>query len=355
MSYDLFKNLTTDDVILTVNQRLTTHLHTQYAHHQTTQCPNPVWQTPNILPLSAWLTHCWQTVTTQTHISPLLLLKPQQELALWEQIIAQDIHQTDQLLSLNATAKMAKQAWQLACQWQINYRDALFTETEDYQTWQRWAIAFAQTCSQNAWLDSASLPSLLIKAIHHKQIKLPKRLFLLGFDEINPAQQNLFNAIEATGCKVSAFSPPDTTATCHVTAAINPEAEIYAMAHWAKQHYATQRIACIVPNLNEIRSQINDIFTEVLVPQILLPEQTYETLPFNISAGIALTDFPLIRSLFQLLKLQPVIPLQQLRNILLSPHLAGAEQEINARAQLDVYLHQKSERQLQVHQLLVDA
>ena len=76
-------------------------------------------------------------------------------------------------------------------------------------------------------------------------------------------------------------------------------------------------------------------------------ENTYTlnhtTLPFNISAGKRLSEYPVIHAALELLNLQvDKIPLMTLSNILRSPFLGEAESEMLTRANLDSALRRKN-------------
>lgn len=361
MPNDFLKTPTTNDIVLTVNQRLSAYLQNEYASEKAKE--TTIWQTPDILPFNSWLQRCWQThmLSAQTNLP--LLLNPQQEQVLWEQIICQS-PQAEQLISISATAKQARQAWQLVQQWQIDYRQSLFSQTEDGLAWQQWANTFAQTCKNKHWLDSAHLLEKLIEIIKNQQLELPERIFLVGFDEINLQQQRLLDLLENHGCTIIKVIPqqihcpsPTNERGAMAIAINNPETELQTMAHWAQQtkQNGNQRIACVIPNLNEIRSQVSHIFTECFAPTTQIPGQADDALPFNISAGITLTSFPLIATALQILHLSALTSLTNISTLLLSPYLSGAEQEQFTRAQLDVQLRANSESQCLLQQITVAA
>lgn len=349
MYQNLFANLGPKDTVLTVNQRLSAFLKAEY------KAPGACWQTPDILPLTAWLNRCWQDALMSGEVVPALLLKPQQELALWEQIIRTSTGD-QQLLSTFATAKAAKQAWQLVQQWQIDLNDPIFQQSEDSAAWQSWAQAFQNQLLANQWIDNASLPTLLSKLFQEQKLAVAERIYLVGFDEINPQLQALLDALNSNlHLPLSRKREKVPAGRVRVCALPNTEIEIYTMARWAQQLPKNSRIACVVPNLNEIRTQVADIFTEVFAPESLLPGQDNTSLPFNISAGIALIDFPLMTSALQLLRLNPIISVDALRAILRSPYIAAGEQEMDARAQLDVLLRKRGETELFLRDVAVAA
>ena len=109
----LFKTLTNDTILLTPNRRLAIFLRRQLANFKQRQ-GNRTWFSTQILPLNIWLAKCWVDIVTDK-----ILLTKAQSLLIWEQII----HKSQigsELLNNFATAKLAWQAWDLICKWDIS-------------------------------------------------------------------------------------------------------------------------------------------------------------------------------------------------------------------------------------------
>ena len=68
--------------LLTVNNRLSTSLHETYARRQDAGA----WETPDILPLSGWLSRQYDALVTRG-IATAQLLQPTQESLLWELVV----------------------------------------------------------------------------------------------------------------------------------------------------------------------------------------------------------------------------------------------------------------------------
>ena len=360
MYTNLFKNFLNTDTILTVSQRLAIYLQQQYASYQQ-DMGQSVWITPDILPLNNWLIRCWQNLQAAGMIEPLILLSSAQEQLLWEQAIAHSSYgQT--LLRLGTTAKAAKDAWQLVKQWQANLNLPLFNDSEDTKAWLSWAKNFQQQCQASGWIDIASLPNVIIEASKEQlHFSLPKKIFIVGFDEICPQHRALFKQLEKYHCAVIEIQAKveqiENNRHPQCIALADTENELQTMAHWAFDCWqkGSTSIGCIVPNLSDLRSSVINTFIDVFAPETLLPNSFEHTLPFNIAAGIPLKNYALIHVALTLLELDDEVEIEIIGTLLRSPYLSHAEQEMNQRAKLDVHLRLLDEYKLPLRQLLVEA
>lgn len=351
MYRDFFKKISPQDLIVTPNRRLAAFLRQEFAKFQHEQNLK-VWQSPNFLPLNTWLELAWEKNQLIGKDDAYTLLNKQQSQLLWEQIIQQS-EAGSHLLRPAATAQMALQAWQLLQQWCLDFNHPTFQFTENSQVWQLWAKKYASICQENHWLDAYVLPVWLTK----NSSTYPKQIFYVGFDELTPQHQYLFATLGAQGSEISEFNGSFQTSKINSLKLQDPANELQTMANWA-QHLNLQgvtSIGCVIPNLSEIREQVLTIFTEICSPISCLPGYQDNPLPFNISAGMKLSEFPLIQTALSLLSLGHEINLNHLGTLLRSPYLGYAEQEITQRANLDAKLRSYGEPTLSLTAILLAA
>lgn len=343
MYTSFFSSLAPNDLIITVNQRLAAFLQQEYSCFQK-NLGHQAWHTPDILALPNWASRCWQSI--QLHkLSTLVLLSPIQQQTIWEQIIQASAFGAD-LLRINATASMAIQAWQLCLQWQIQLKSSLFTLSEETRAWQAWALEFQTLCQQKGWIDAASLPREITRLLDSGSLPPPARLFLVGFDEINPQLQTMLDTIVAKNGVYQLINPQLPVTDAVRIGLIDTDTEIQVMARWAQQiitRDSNAQIACVIPNLAEIRTQVLNEFTDIFIPEAKLPGNETPS-PFNISAGVLLQEYTLIKTALLSLSLGNEMPLSTLSALLCSPYLAHAEQEMTARAELDAVLRAQGDQ-----------
>ncbi len=355
-SNELFLELDPSTTIITPNRRLSATLHKLYQQYQLDQS-HAHWLTPDILPAVSWFQRVYfQTVQTQ-NVSNGILLTPVQEQFLWESILA-NTPQSDQLLQPAETATMVKSAWGLIKQWRIDRQNPLFKTSEDYIAFQQWAAAFDQLCIERGWLDSASLPSIITQYIQSQRIALPKQLVLLGFTEITPELDHLLTCCRQSGVVIQQIELDEGNHHSQRISVSDDEAEMFAMARWAKSLLSKQtsvRIGCVVPSLEIKRDRVAQIFANVFAVDGAHTIDT-QAAPFNISAGKSLNFYPIIHAALQILSLyKKTTSSEALSYLLATPFLGEAESEYIKRSVLDSLIRQKNINSLVLRDTLQEA
>ncbi len=351
--FDLLKPNTT---VLTPTSRLSAAFMQQF-HQQQQSAQKISWESFDILPISSWLERSWLQITASQLTAAPLLLKPMQESILWEEIIRKSAAY-DYLLQKTATADLAKSAWDTLKAWQVTLADASLNLTDDSQAFQKWAIEFNDYLQQQNWLDKSSVADYICQHIIDKRFKLPAQLMLIGFTELSPHYKNLFTTCENSGCHVIHYQAEKKARSIYKIRMTDEENEIRSMARWAKAIFDEKPdnkpyyIGCVVPNLDKLRSKVSQIFCETFsTPDTFTFDN--RTLPFNITAGQYLLDFPVIRTAFDLLSLHhDAISLEQFSNILRSPFLGDAEAEQIKRAYFETRLRTVNAATLSLTDLL---
>lgn len=332
---DLFQILTKDTVVLTPNRRLSAKLHQLYQQQQCEQ--HQAWITPTILPLISWMHVLWnQHILQQCETFPLLLNTSQEQL-IWEKILLYK-KENEQLLQLSEAAELARSAWYLLNQWQVDLEHPLFASTEDSIALRQWLSAYQQECAKHHYIDNAVLPNLLIERM---QFALPKNIVLFGFTEYSPQINHFLNTCKAAGSQIIDFQYTTNSSHCQRINLVDQEDEIQTMARWAKSILAahpTASIGCVIPSLDKIRDRVAQQFSEVFAEENTYTIDTQHS-SFNISAGKNLAQYPIIHTALQLLLLHKnKISTEALSHILCTPFAGEAESERLRRAHFDSQL-----------------
>ncbi|VVC76089.1 ATP-dependent helicase/deoxyribonuclease subunit B [Aquicella siphonis] len=336
-----FKNLRPGTVVLTPNRRLSATLHKLYQQYQL-NANNQVWETPDILPLSSWIHSLWNNYCADTTESHPLILNSIQEHYLWEKILISS-RENDQLLQVSETAKLAKSAWRLLNEWQVDIHDPCFGTSEDYAALRRWIMKFQQLCLDHHWIDHASLIQLVMDQIIANAITPPAAIYLYGFTEYSPQLQRFLKACENAGSRIYHEECGTMAPVCRRISLPDQENEIQTMARWAKAVLANQgsaAIGCVIPSLDKMRDRVAQIFSEVFADPVI-DQPVAETTRFNISAGKSLAQYPVINSALLILSLHKKnIPIETMSYLLATPFMGDAEYEHVRRASFDSRLRQ---------------
>lgn len=296
MYRELILTLSDDDIILTPNRRLAltlTREHHALQHKKVSECLS-------VYSLADWLSSIW--INEQP--SHTTLLTPFQEELLWQDII-QEHTQDSLLLPGYHIAQQAMQAHQLLTQYGITLSPDDCLDHTDAQYFLAWQSSFKQLLSDRSLMSQSDLPASLLSSVD--TITLPKRFVLVGFVDPSPIIRTLFAALSKRADVLWHISnTPE--ATCQTAQFANPHAEIEAMAEWAKQQWKNHptpdkaRIACVVPSISEYKTLLTRLFSDSL--RSASGDPFSDLLPFNLSQGEAMLEYPMIRAAFQTLKAQ---------------------------------------------------
>lgn len=340
MSNIAWQDIKPNSLILTVTRRLAAYLQNEYDQYQLNQ-NQQAWPSLEVMPINTWLMQQWLKQSDDR-----ILLNDHQEQVLWEQII-QDSPQSELLLRPSIIAKTAHEAWSLLQQWQIPLQSLKDSQCSDVIAFYHWAKRFNEICTENHWLDKHQLANIISGS--DASFSLPAEIFFVGFDEFSPQLKQLISRLEQH-CKMHYLTNIKTPLHQYRIGLADKKQEIETMARWAKQLWLSQpqiTIGCIVPNLTDVRAELVNTFKNIF------HEHTDSALPFNISAGEYLAQFPIIHTALLLLKLgYQTVNYSELSGLLRSPFLAGAKQEFLERAQLDANLRDLGERKISLRTIL---
>ena len=361
----LFDALSRDEraTVVTPNRRLAVYIKDQFDAAQRT-AGRTAWATPDILPLGTFLERTYRGLHLRgERIARRRLLDAAQTQLLWERVVGgADI--ASHLLSVTQTAKQAAAAWSVAHAWALLPAMRRTALSEDADAFLGWAQRYEQLCREGDAIDAALLPTAITAWMAETENAgdiLPAQLFTAGFDIVTPQQQHFLGACSARGISVrpvqSAGTP--TEARCLRIEFTTDDAELRACAAWARQRLQAnpeQRIAIVVPDLAAKRSSIARALTDALQPgqRAGLPRSSGGAANgFNISLGLALSEYALVHDAFALIQFSQhrALPFLNVSAVLRSPFIDGAGREIGPRARLDAALREVAGQNLSLFAL----
>ena len=297
-----------------------------------------VWEAADILPFDAWVQRLWEdALYSQAGEALPLLLTPAQEQAIWEAVLAD----TD-LLSISQTARQCRDAWRLMHAWRIPPGSG----GEDAAAFRRWARQYEQRTQGE--IDAARLPDFLMNILN--ELKIPRQLVVYAFDVLPPQTRAFLARFPVEDCQ-----PVPVGGAAAKVAISSAREEIEQAAAWARARLeqGRERIGVVVPDLAQRRKQVVRVFSRVMLPGFNLPGAEKAPLPFNVSLGEPLADFPLVDAALALLRLSfQEVDFAQASRLIRSPFLGGAEAERSRRARLDAKLRQTLDASVSLARLI---
>ena len=333
-------------VLLTVNQRLARSHHAQFEHWQW-QHGNAWWATPDILPLRSWM-GALHTQALARGISPLSVLPDLLQQRTWKQCIEQDT--ALELLDVDAAARDARRAWEVACVWQCFPPEDDYLPRDQY-AWQRWSTRYRSLLDKEQWTDTSMLADHLCTLISDGKLNnlLPETIILVGFLQLPPQIETLMSALVAAGTQVSR-SIPEPDAVVHSISYADDAQEMLAIATDMRgqiERDPSQSLGLVVPDLQNKRATVLRAFDRVFFPT-LSPSKIRQTgRPYDLSIGLPLADTTVVHSALAVLELSvSSLASSELSALLLSPYLEAATSESRRREQMDRRLREERVRSL---------
>lgn len=331
-------------LIITANRRLATQLRVKYDQTQR-HAGRQSWPSLHALPLATFMEQCYRQLLDKGYTDK-LLLNEQHVLLLFEQIIQSD---PIPLLRPFATAEKVQQAWQLCQLWRLDFNKALFCQQQDTERFWHWAMEFKHQCMEKNWCDLSAAANIILNGIMDKALTVEKDIMLVGFDEVPPLHREIFNQLQQTGCQVDEEALPAPSKNSVRSPFADNEAEIAGMIRWAKEkhdHDLKARIACVIPNLQSLRSDIERQF------QTLFKSPRIQS-KVNISGGRFLSDFQLINTAIFILELvdNKSIDVAKFSALLRSPYFSHPQQELSPRHVFDNQLRRQGKIQFNLAQI----
>jgi hypothetical protein len=170
--------------LITPNRRLARAIKREFDAEQIKR-GRSAWPAADILPYSAFLERSWSELARFERGAT--LLSAEQEIALWERMIAGS-PQGEILLNPAAAARQAHDAWAIRHAFRIDFSRYAAMLDEDGAAFRSWAKRYGKTCAEKNWLDGARLADAIAAAA---TVLKPRNIVLYGFDQLSPQQSAL--------------------------------------------------------------------------------------------------------------------------------------------------------------------
>jgi ATP-dependent helicase/nuclease subunit B len=335
--------------VVTPNRRLAQALAREFDRGQADR-GLPVWETADILPLSAFVERLYEDALYSGLASALpLLLTEAQETELWDQVIRASAWGSE-LLDPSHAATRAMHAWRLAHGWRIAGALGAFPGNEDAAAFARWAAAYAK----NESTDPARLPDVVAPLLGNAALRTPATLVAYAFDVLTPQEREFLDACVASKIEVKTCEFTRVEANTKRIVFRSARHELEAAAQWAraKVEAGAKRVGVVVPELAARRREVMRVFARTMRPAHNMPGAQGRELPFNVSLGEPLDQYPLVHAALSILALAlGEVAFEAASRLVRSPFLGGGDEEMAARARLDAALRRTAPARLTLGKL----
>jgi len=325
-------------VLLSVNQRLSRHYVNVHSQVQLV-AKRTWWETPEILPLSAWLRSLHAQSIAKGASTKALLPDIASERA-WQQAVASDTA-SSVLLDTDLAAANAQKAWRVANAWQCAgtaENDA--GASDDQLAYSRWRNAYVKHCKTNKLIDSATLADHIIELLklNPAPVELPEKIFLAGFIVMPVQWRQLLSVLEDKGVVIEHIQP-DKTAQKKRVVHLDDDTSFGAIAEQTREllrKNPAQSLGVVVQNLTQKRAQVLRAFDSAFFPALNPAQINAIGRPYDLSIGLPLNEQSVVRTALLFLNLlSRGVNDVELSALLLSPYLPGTDSDTRARELLD--------------------
>lgn len=357
LDYDaIFSRLQSGHTLVTGNSRLSRILEGRYNQWRISRGDSQ-WPTADILSWNLWLDRLWVTATLAgAEGTDRAVPNPTQVTSLWERVLKLD-KRAETLLRPESLANQLKETRSLVKTWGVDLSDFswLGEENENHSAFHHWNGLFEQLCIKDGWLAAEDRTPLLCQALLNKQLEIKENIDLLGFDEFNPAQISLLDALDESAACISNLSIVTANNKPVLFEAEDSKSELEQMARWARywlEKNPQASIAIVVPDLQARRAEVEQQLGDILRPGAWLDDIK----PWNISMGIPLARTAMITAAFDLLQLlSHRLEIDAVGRVLRSPWLNGGTTERSSRALLEKQLREVYPRQIKLTEVRYQA
>ena len=265
------------------------------------------WSSPSVLPWALWLDRLWLASLAAGANDGRVLLEPNTARELWFAIVKSD---PSDLLNARGAARHALDAWTMFHGWRTpgeTLRSAAARgHGGDVATFASWAEQYQRRLDALAAIDGAQLPDSIARAAPALAAALP-RIVLRGFLTMTPQQHRLVAALRDAGAAIDdardtqRTAPRGSRTSCATPARAVARALTFARARVAADPAA--RVAIVVANLHERRTEVEALAEEILCPERLLALQADAPRPYGISLAEPLAAAPIVACALDLIAL----------------------------------------------------
>jgi len=310
---------------------------------------NQVCETPVVYSWQAWLS----ALSAGQSMIPVALTR-MQETRLWEQVIESDLP-AQPASSVRGLAGHARDACALMQEYRIDVTE-LACNGEEAAALARWIAAIRKKLNKKeftARMLEADLGQRLLPRI--QKITGAESIVLDGFESFTPMQQQLLEAVRASGVRLMRMETNIPPAIPVLYACADEQAEYRHVASRIKavlEGDSLARIAVATSDAISDLSALRRVLDEVLTPEArLTPAFATQAVAM---AGDSLIDSPMIRQLLHLLAIagEFTVSFDDISLLLFSPWLKGHAAERLGRARLDVIFRRQNRHRMTYRSLL---
>lgn len=275
--------------IVTPGKRLARAITESWVRH--CESSSPVVATPSVTTVDSWLEQAWSRAVEAGRLPPSRLLTPQQDLAVWQQLIRSDLEERMgfSLTHPRAAAQRAQGAWNKLMMHDgagLNDLWSAFQYDDDCQMFSEWARQYSARLEQMGVVSRYGA--------YQQLLSLPvtdrPTVGLFTVPNLPPLTRKALDHLAS----VTLIEPGRSNhADLPVQSFVTRDDELFAAAQWARASSVAsgQRVGIVLLNMANDRDRLEYFLRQ----EFDCLDARYNDLPVNFTTGMPLADTPLFR------------------------------------------------------------
>ncbi len=209
------------------------------------------------------------------------------------------------LTNPSGVAIKVMEAYQNLIQWQLCLDDIKGHQSTEIDYFKIWIVKLQKFCKQKKLVATFEVLDIIAQNIDQLLPCLPKHLLLVGFNQLTPDQQAFIDCLQTKQIQVDSIDYKSPLKSACQIGFTGLRQELDFAADYAKKYQQKgDCVGIVVEQLASHLEEVHQAFSHVFQAEESKPWIALSKPKYNVSAGFALSDQPLVKTGLLLLKLK---------------------------------------------------
>ncbi len=209
------------------------------------------------------------------------------------------------LTNPSGVANKVVEAYQNLIQWDLNLDDIQANQTTEIDYFKLWIKKLEVFCKEKKLIASFASLAAIRQHLNELLPCLPKHILLVGFNQLTPLQQDFFDCLKAKQIDIDIYDyQTSVNSACQLSFSSLQQELTFAAKYAKKYQQSGECVAIVVEQLARQLGEVHRAFSQVFQPEEVKPWVPLSKPKYNVSAGFALADQPLVKTGLLLLNIK---------------------------------------------------
>lgn len=290
--------ISSQTLILTPNARTQKAI---YSGQLANLAENQVVESVDVRSFSQWQNDLWSELS---FIQPLPKTLSNLAIKSWlEKLVRQEPAWT--LTNPSGVANKLVEAYQNLLQWRLCLDDIASNQSAEIDYFKIWIAKFEIFCKRKNLIAAFATLDIIALCLDKLMPNLPKQILLVGFNQLTPNQKSFFDCLKRKQIQIDSYIYQSALANASQIGFTSLQQELGFAASYAKKYQQKDKcVGIVVEQLASHLAEVHRAFSDVFQPEESKPWVALGKPKYNVSAGFALSDQPLVKAGLLLLNLK---------------------------------------------------